>query len=89
MTYPILVTKVSELSGYPLEVVRKILEAFPGALITLPEGHQVRTPMGRFEATRRTARLVRPPKGGPLARVSEQIVIKLRPGPHLRRPLFR
>jgi len=89
MTYPALVTRVSELSGYPSEVVRKILESFPDALIALPEGERVLTPMGRFEAIRRAARLIRPPNGGSPARVSEQVVIKLRPGLHLRRPPSR
>ena len=86
MTYPDLVTRVSELSEQPPEVVRRILDALPGALVALPEGERVRTPLGSFEATRRTERLVRPPHGGPPARVAAQVVVKLRPGTHLRRP---
>lgn len=88
MTYPDLVTKVSELSGHPPEAVRKILEVFPDALVTLPEGKRVRTPMGRFEAIYRAERLIRPPNGGPPARVAAQVIVKLRPGPHLRRPPY-
>ena len=88
MTYPDLVTRMSELSEQSPEVVRRILDALPGALVALPPGGRVRTPLGFFEAIRRTERLVKPPNGGPPARVAAQIIVKLRPGPHLRRPTY-
>jgi len=87
MTYEKLVTQLSEMTGQPEEAVRNILFALPDALIKMDEKDVVRTPMGVFRMTKRASRKIKPPKGDQVVTVPEEMVVKLRAGKRLRKPV--
>jgi nucleoid DNA-binding protein len=74
-------------TGHPPEVVKSILQAAPKALLELEEGDWVKTPLGVFRMTRRKPRAVRIPGTDQTAEVEEKLVVKLKPGKRLQRPL--
>ena len=87
MTYEKLVCRVSELTGQPEEAVRNVLFALPDVLISMDEKDVVRTPMGVFRMTKRASRKVKPPKGTEAVTIPEEMVVKLRAGKRLRKPV--
>jgi len=85
MTYEEFVSKIAAVSGYPVETVRDILFVAPDVLISLPQDEKVRTPLGVFRMTTRSARMVTPPSGGDPVPIPSEQVIKLKAGTRLRK----
>ena len=86
MTYTQLVARVAYLSGYPKCVVRAILAKVPDALMEIPEGEHVRTPLGVFRMVRKPRRKVNLPgtsKKGALLR--ERLQMRLDAGGKLKK----
>lgn len=84
MTYDKLVTRLVQLTGLHSDVVKKVLVYLPDALMTLPDGGNVRTPLGVFRMVERKPRMVRLPDGATEAEVSRKRIVKLRPGSRLK-----
>jgi nucleoid DNA-binding protein len=85
MTYEDFVTKIAIVSGHPVEMVRDILFVVPDVLISLPQAENVRTPLGVFRMTTRSARSITPPSGGEPVPIPAEQVIKLKAGTRLRK----
>jgi len=85
MKYVDLAEIVAELSGKTPEDVKDVFFALPAALENLREGDTVRTPIGSFRAFRRKMREVPMPDGKKMATIKDLIIVKLKPGPRLRR----
>jgi len=61
MLYDHLIARVAILSGRPKVTVREVLSKLPTALMEIPEGDMVRTPLGVFQMVRKNRRKVNLP----------------------------
>ena len=80
MTYDDLVALLARQTGLHSAVVKRVLVRLPEALLELPIGDTVRTPLGVFRMSRRKPRPILLPDGETTAEVAEQVVVKLKPG---------
>lgn len=85
MTYDELIKKIADQTGHRPQVVRDIFLAAPDALVQLPSGTQVRTPLGVFRMTTRKARLTKVPNQPDAVQVPAEDVVKMKPGKRLRK----
>lgn len=83
MTYKELVTRLARQTGLHSSVIRKVLIRLPDVLLDLQPGDAVRTPLGAFHMFKRDSRPNMLPDGTP-ARISEMLIVKLKPGARLR-----
>ena len=84
MNYEQLLAEVAKESGLNSEVVRRVLFHVPDALLRLPVGDTVRTPLGVFRMTQTQGRTVMLPDGKTPATVPPKTVVKLRPSARLK-----
>lgn len=84
MTYDELVTSLAHRTGLHSDIVKKVLTYFPEALMDLPVGGDVRTPMGVFRKTQRNGRTITLPDGTTTAEVAPKAIVRLRPGAKLK-----
>lgn len=84
MTYKELVVRLARQTGLHSDVVKRVLVRLPEVLMDLPDGDEVRTPLGVFRMTRRKSRPIKCPDGTTQAIVPEVVVVKLKPGVNLR-----
>lgn len=87
MLYEELVSHIARRSGINHERVRTVLETLPDALLLLSAGEVVRTPLGVFRMVEHVPREVLLPDREKTAQVIPKLVVKLRPGVHLRKLL--
>lgn len=83
MTYEDFVADMAKRTGLNGEDVRKVLFHLPDALLQMPTGDNVRTPLGVFRKMRTKARPIRLPDGE-AAEVPNKVAVKLRSGTRLK-----
>jgi len=83
MTYDDLVTRIAHQTGLHSDVVKKVLYRLPDALLELPVGDDVRTPLGVFRMTKRHERPITLPDGETQAVVAQRTAVKLKAGARL------
>lgn len=84
MTYDELVTRLAHRTGLHSDVVKKVFAYLPEALMELPVGEDVRTPLGVFRKTQRNGRVITLPDGATTAEVAPKAIVRLRPGAKLK-----
>jgi nucleoid DNA-binding protein len=87
MQYDHLIARIAKLSGYPESIVRDILWALPDALLHLPEGETVRTPLGRFRMVRKAGRAIKLPGSEKKAQMVERLQVRLEPNKRLKKAI--
>lgn len=83
MTYDDFVADMAKRTGLQGEDVRKVLFHLPDALLQMPTGESVRTPLGVFRKDRTKARPIRLPDGE-AAVVPNKVAVRLRSGTRLK-----
>jgi len=83
--YKHLVNEIAKRTGLLKRDIRTIMEALPDALLEIPLGAWVKTPMGVFRPHYTKPRTSVLPDGETEVPVKEKIVVRLKPGFRLRR----
>ena len=89
MTYEQFLKDLAQRTSLREDDLRSALFCIPDILIQMPVGETVRTPLGTFKMTKRTAKTITPPqaimaKPQPV-NVPEQLTVKLKPGGRLKK----
>jgi nucleoid DNA-binding protein len=83
--YDNLVTEIKKRSGVYKKDIRAVLEALPDALLEIPLGAWVKTPLGVFRPRYNKSRTMVLPDNETEVPVREKIIVKLKPGWRLKR----
>jgi len=78
---------LAEISGQTKEAVAEVMFHLPDALLMLQAGDSLSTRMGVWRTVIHKGKTVTPPKGGTKIQTSPTLIVKLRPGIRLRRPV--
>jgi len=87
MHYQVFVNHLARLSGHHEDTVASILFHLSDALLILQNGDSLRTRLGVFRAVVHKGKRVVPPRGGDPMQTSPTLLVKLRSGKRLRRPV--